>query len=399
MSQAVVTIFVNGDFQYEVGNLFMKMLADELEKSVKVNRIDARQPSAQIAENIKVAVKNKTICFISYNALFADATLGQPKSLYDSANIPFLAWMVDHPLHHRERLANAGENVIVGCVDKAHTQLVGLTNPNDVSSFFCPHFACIPENSIHTTTNKADPSTFTVIMPGSFGVPAVNQVAAITSRGPMAEELFYALTNAAQYDASFDIFSAAIQCLQGQNIHLSQRDLSVFLSNTILPIDDYIRAKRREDLLYAMKAVGIVVDIYGNCIEDHPVYDGHRFHGPLDISELLTVIHSCDVLLDSGANFTNGTHERALTGLGLGKVVVSPKNRLWAESFSGMSNALLYQPAECLGVAEQLLALKAKKSNLEEQGDGLARQAVLGMFSVSNTANAVLDMLSLRDYA
>jgi len=399
MSEAIVTVFVNGDFQYEVGNVFMTMLADELEKSVKVIRIDSSQSKAQIGVDITEAVKSKTLCFISYNAIFADATFGQAVSVYDSTDIPLLAWLVDHPLHHRERLRIAGKNIIVGCVDKVHTEQVRFAAAHDVSSFYCPHFACIPEHLIDTAGHGVESAAFTVVLPGSLGIPAVNRIEAIASRGPLAEELFYALTNAAEYDAGFDIYSAAIQCLHGQNIRLSQRDLSVFLSNTLLLIDDYIRAKRREDLLYAMKAVGIVVDVYGNCVSDHPAVAGHRFHGPVDFTQLLNLINRCDVLLDSGANFTNGTHERVLTGLGLGKVVVSPKNKLWAEHFSGMSNALLYQPVECLAVAEQLLALKANKPHRDWQGDGLARQKVLAMFSVSNTVNAMLDILSLRDYS
>ena len=398
MNDLIVSIFLNGRFQYDAGNIFMQMLANELEKKVQVFRIDVSQPENQVIEMMNMAIQIRSTCFLAYNGIFSELKYGQDQSLYDGTNIPMLAWLVDHPLHHRSRLEAAGKRVIVGCIDKAQTDLVEQITTQKLSSFFCPHFACIPSN---TTLEEADPlpensSELRVIFPGSFGPPAETQAQKIISKSPISAELFQVLTEAAARDAGFDIFSAAINCLQSLNIRLSPKDLSNFLANTVLPIDGYIRAKRREELLAAMKTVGISVDIYGNGPEHHPAFEGHRHHGPIGFQELLNRLKYSDVLLDSGANFSNGTHERVLTGLGLGNVVVTPKNRLWTENFDRMSEVLLYQPSATIEVAEQILALRNQKIESNWTISGQAKQLVMEKFSVSSTANTILDVLSLE---
>ena len=384
-----IVIYLNGQTQYEAGNIFMIMLAQEFERQgLEIIAIDLTKSQNEIITDITQSVKKNPICFLSYNGMLSNLN-SNGKSLYDIYDIPMVAWLVDHPSHHYPRLESGGKRMLVGCIDKNHAELIPHSTTRSLTGFFFPHFACCDVNK---QLNTERPRNSNVIMPASFGVPANIMENQLKSKEKLCIELFYFLTEYSMIDASSDTYLLAIKWLDDKNISLSNHDLAAFFTNTVKPIDTYIRAKRREDLLQSFKDVGISVDIYGNAQDGHPALNGHNYHGSIGFDNLQQIIINSGVVLDSGGNYCNGTHERVLTTIAQGTLIVTPKNILWAEVFDGMNDVLMYSP-ESLNSTAEYVHDRIKHNDLHITG--AAKEVVSKQFSVSNTVEKILNLDAL----
>jgi hypothetical protein len=392
MKTSPISIFVNAKLTYDTGNVFMLMLADELERHGQVFRIDLTGTDMNLGDALNVSVRAQSKAFLAYNAVLGDLEVTPGKSIFDVSGIPMIGWLVDHPVHHLARIDGAGPNIAMGCVDRNHVELLGRMSKRPVSSFFCPHFAC-------ASAAAADPSAsldaFRVVFPATLAEPSESLAAKIRAKGPAAASALEELTAAAAADAGFDVYGGAIAWLERQGIALVRDDLANFLGLTVVEMDNCIRAKRREDLLVAMREGGIVVDVYGDAPEGHPALRGHRHHGPVPFRDLVQLLREADVVLDSGANFAAGTHERVLTAIALGKCVVTPRNRLWADHLDATQGVFLYRPSEERTAVEWLVEQRAAKKAGRLARDGRARHIVEENFSIARAAERILTMVEV----
>ncbi|CAK0770700.1 hypothetical protein WCLP8_4610003 [uncultured Gammaproteobacteria bacterium] len=330
-----------GDFQYDAVNRFVDHLAAALNRrGIETLIIDVAAPRPQVAEAIHLLQdrSRELAGLIGFNTLGSTIVLGR-HPLHRRLGVPFVSWLVDHPVFHLDRLDALADQPVL-CIDPGHAHFLhrlGLTQ----ATVALHAGAEVPTDSQSVWTKQ---SVWTerrghILFAGTGGDPAT--LAALLRQGLTAQAPDGALVRvfddlADQPTLSTD--GAVEQALadhpaigrpfEADEIGLESRSLLQALIR-------YRRVRRRHDLLRALDQAGIAVDLCG-----HGWGDGwfrhHRLLGPRSFTETLALFGRYRVALNINPLFAAGLHDRVVYAALAGAMVWSDSNpTLAAELGSG----------------------------------------------------------------
>lgn len=126
--------------QYDALNLFTRELAKGFrnrgyEVEIWQSEDDIRRPLERYATEYSF--------ILSFNAGFGRISVLE--ELISDRNVPVWHFLVDHPMHHHERLLGTGRNSIVSCIDRTHVEYVKKYYKNNQNVLFLPHFGIAPK--------------------------------------------------------------------------------------------------------------------------------------------------------------------------------------------------------------------------------------------------------------
>lgn len=309
-------IIYKGAFQYDVVNAFADELARGFEESGRqVWLIDLRR-NATVMGQLKDAAATRPELIVGFGAVGYQIRLGD-QCLNDALDIPFWAFLVDHPAHHLSRLKP--KKLIVSCIDRSHVNFLRRYAPVRVNAMFMPHGGCQAasggtgtETGASNSNESRSPRNVDVLFPGTYLDPlqARQELAAIPQPyGKICQEAVAILLQRHSYPLARAIKAA-----------LGQHDKRPFNAETLKPylpflglIDLAHRAEKRLRILRALDQGGVTVDIIGaNWPND--LFKRHRVHAPRPFADILNAFRETKTVLNAVC-FPDGSHERAYSAM------------------------------------------------------------------------------------
>lgn len=308
-----VLIFITRYLCYASNEAF----ADRIAASLKCKGIDVEicniinNKFSEVDLTKYIGKKYKAV--IDFNSTLPRAMVGDKRFL-DLIDAPFLDYIVDHPLYHHPILSIPLKNFYVICVDRNHKEYVKKHYPHIKDAFFLPLYASVASCNISYKEKKNK-----VLFSGTYYDPIKYQ-SMINEKSKEDRDIIWNIIDILKNDSSILIEDA---------FERVTRDLSDYATklNSLYLADIYTRAVSRKKVIDSFLDAGIKLTILGNEWEYYDRYDELEVIEGLDYIKSLNVIASCKFLLNVMPGFRYGSHDRILTGMINGVVVISDSNK------------------------------------------------------------------------
>ena len=321
---------VRGETQYGTGDLMTTTLAallrDRGYATVNLDSVPLERPLAMLEKTGVGAV-------LAYNAIFVNASAISGTSVWDEAGIPYIAWLVDHPIYHLWRLARGPRLLVAACIDESHSRFLREWDLVDHTREL-HHFA-VGDPGDGIVERDID-----VLFPASVADPArlrSQWETFPTPLGSLVEQSAAACLAQADGDLVEIIYGLC------PDFGISDPELvGTAVGYAFIHADKYVRAQRRVDILDVLADAGIVVDQVGVGDGANPALRRHREHGPVPLSRLPRWLRGARLVVHAGLNRPTGSHERVFTAQHQGAVVIAEATPYWRDVLSDGSDAVLF---------------------------------------------------------
>lgn len=361
-----------GDFRYDAVNAFTDGLADAFRTlGVQPMIVDLRSPRDELGGQLSaVCDADDVIALLGFNTLGSTVQVdGQP--LYQSLGVPFISYLLDHPLFHADRLTRLSDQPVL-CVDQAHVRF--LEGFGLLQAHLALHGAASPPDYYSAPRWAERPGR--LLFAGSF-----EPLDALRQR--LAQVVAH---DRAAADAGIPPLNAAFQALADEGpfyndqtlvdeagLHPLTLDVQQFLGvsahyTTLLRcLILWHRAKLRLSILQQLDRDGLAADLVGDGW-DAAGFAHHRALGAKPFPELLNLIPHYRFVLNVAPLFGDGLHDRATYGALAGCIVCTDRNPQSA-ALIDPGGALGYPPGDVAGVAEAV-------NRLDKTPEGVAMAAL-----------------------
>ena len=333
--------------QYDALNLFTRELAKGFrnrgyEVEIWQSEDDIKRPLERY---------NTEYSFIfSFNAGFG--RIAVLEDLISDRNVPVWHFLVDHPMHHHERLLATGRNSIVSCIDRTHVEYVKKYYKNNQNVTFLPHFGIAPKEKRAFDTKKYDVSFF-----GSYSSPLHLEKLIAEYNGPLQKLLLQA-SELLYHDSTLPIDRVFHTLFEEYSLELTDSEFRNIMSELAF-IDTYVRMRRRHDIIDTLLMNGIVVNVFGTGWEefdtDYP--ENLICHDAMDMECFLEEIADSKIVLNIMPLFPDGSHERVFLTMCAKSVCFTDKNPYLEECFHDKSHLFYYSMDNLTLLAEQVKAV------------------------------------------
>ncbi|MGG3563604.1 glycosyltransferase [Neobacillus rhizosphaerae] len=260
------------------------------------------------------------------------------KSLYDTINVPFFAFYVDHPMYHVERLKWNIDNYIVSFIDKGHIKDIDnfLDSSKKFTKAFVPHATYLktPKNDIQNRKHE-------IVFAGSIKNPDDIRKNWLELSNPL-RNLMETVVEKSIYSDNRDILSLFSDSLAENDIYLSGDNFKKLLA-VFQQVDSFTRNYRRDKVIRSLLKTPIT--IYGNGWDYISWAGGNKaeFFPALKTKELYSILEDTKIFLNVFPNYPNGSHERVFDAMIHHAVCLTDESHYLKDFFKHEENILYYQ--------------------------------------------------------
>lgn len=338
-------LILKGISKYNVVRCFADSLAEGLRNNhCNVEVLDlCAMDDVEIERRLNEWETDVPDAILSFNAIGKE-------SIQKHTDIPFIGWLVDHPIFHHLRLLEWGSKDYAICIDGSHKALIDNHYRNVEGTYFIPHAGIEGNKKLPFSERKID-----VLFSGTY-----------TSSDGCLKELQNVLQPYEQ-----KIAFILINKMQEQNLTLEQALESFMVENDIpftdeefthlclryVYVDCFMRAFFREELFRTLTDNGITVDIYGDKWDQFECNNKEylRLHEPLDFMDTVEVMGNAKISLNSIPSFKAGGHERIFTAMLNGALCVTDSNAWLEEQFKDGEEIVYYSNERMQAVASAII--------------------------------------------
>lgn len=310
-----------GEAQYDVLNVFsLELINGFREYGIIVDIVNARNglvlsPYSFSADYDLVFAFNGM-----WQLEFTDALLRDKK-------VPVWSFLVDHPLHHHKRLLDAHCNQIVSCIDRKHVKYVKDYYKNNNHVLYMPHGGILSYAEKGFDARKYDVSFF-----GTYKDPA-ETIKPLHHYNDSMKRLVHQLINEVYRNPERTMEDALDGLLKSLGVPASDEEFREILKELDFA-DEYLRNKKRHDVVEAVVRHGIKVDVFGTGWEKFQDGGGClRIHEPLGFHDVLLEMAESKIVLNTMPLFTDGSHERIFNSMGAKCICFTDKSSYLDEIF------------------------------------------------------------------
>jgi len=359
-------VLYQGISRYGALTVFGGELRQGLEQAGhEVAHIDLAKPGFE--GPLLAALARKPQAAIGFNAMGAGAAAGG-KLLHEQHAVPYVGFLVDHPVYHHARLRRPLGRYLVTFIDHSHVAFAKTWFPH-VRGGFLAHGACDP-GSLETGERDID-----VVLAGSYEDPEAIAAGWRQGAGKTTATLLDEIAERTLKDPLTPLANHAQQAFDAHQVPVDVLEPDAYCSLLVL-VDRYVRSFWRGRCLEALDAAGIAANVYGLDWSRFRRATRHRFLGSIGFTELYPILKRAKVLLAVGANFPHGSHERVLTAMRCGAATVTDHNPYFASTFAADRQLAFYDLARPESAADKVAALLAHRGERESLGEA-GRQAVV----------------------
>lgn len=351
---------------YSVLDYFLGSLKKGLEENdAEVNILDVSDdpldlPDRDILTDIS---KQGYDAVLTFNAVGQQNYAINGSNFWDSLNIPFINYIVDHPLQHNKDLSEHGENYYVICIDKNHVDYINNYYPKIRNkAFFVPLGGL--ENEGFSIDGYSEPDfkkrSIDLLFTGSF-LPLRSLEEKINEYPQAVRRLIIRHIEYMLENRMMTLEEGMINVLRDYGIDIEGINLKEYLFAT-RPTEGYVRAYIREEIVRYLIASGINMHIYGNGWE---LFDDDLkntvCHAGIPYNDLADIYMDSKIILDQSSQFLYGMHDRIPSAMFTGAAVLTDRNDYLGSIFTeGLAEGELCmydvsKPFEVPDVANEML--------------------------------------------
>jgi hypothetical protein len=311
---------------YGVQHYLMQQFAIDLREMGHQPRIVEVYGGKSTEETIR-QLDNSLDLVLSFNNILLKLKDNRTQAnVIELLNLPYCGYLLDHPGYHVDRLRGNHPTLRVACVDKSNVSYV--QEEFGLNAFYLPHGAC-RVNSEATPFRKRDKK---IVFVGTYSDPpeclAVFKTLKVGTQNLVSDIIHHAEAN--PLIPLVDVIQSALK-----DIGLEEEDNLVEKSlHFFVPIDRFIRAKRRLAVIEVLTRAGIQVELFGNWGKS-PFVGKQPIHSTLPCDVFMEkVLGDAQIALNILPNYVEGSHERLLSGMVAGAVGLTDTNLFSNEHFT-----------------------------------------------------------------
>lgn len=375
-----------GDFQHGVVNTFVDHLGEALEAlGHQVLTIDTMLARDDLGEHLRTLFDTSDLLgLIGFNTLGSQIRV-QGRPLHQALGRPFIAWLLDHPIFHLDRLAVLQDQPVL-CVDQGHARFLRRQGFSAVT--YAPHAAHpSPEPSLSSTVPWAG-RPHRLLFAGAVTSPEAveTQMRKTLSAAPQPEVLLTLFSDIAALGTIGDddaLFTQATRHPIGRAL-LERGIVTSGLALVVQCLNLLNRARVRAELLRHLDRSGICVTLVGPTA-DNANYRYHRTLGSHGFPAVLMLMQEARFVLNMNQLFRHGLHERVVYAAAAGALLCTHRT-------SGTAGLLEHAS----GIQAERTAAEIERLDCTSEGAKMAvrgRQWVHAQHLWAHRASLILKLL------
>ncbi len=295
-------------------NCFTELLAKEFNKKGIETKVFDIEPYFLSTPDISVLtneiVNSGCDAAIAFNAIGQEKYSIDNSNVYDIAGIPFINYIVDHPLDHIFAMKNVPKDYYVVCMDREHVEFVKTYLKDVKDAFFLPLGGLYEERK-----NKEDRIYDVVFTASLFEIGEIERnIFSLPSaiQGIVLDTIDYLLFN-----RNISVEEGLFCVLEGKGIFCDNPDDHFAYSYATKIIYKYLRSYYREECIRYIMQSDIRLDIFGtgwDKLED--AYSSNTYiHPTIPYYETAKLCQNSKVLFNVMPLFKDGSHDRIATAM------------------------------------------------------------------------------------
>lgn len=379
-------LFVKVKSQYDAMGNYVDEIARAFQRLGHcVNIIDLMDKNA--AQKM-YALAGKIDILFSFNATLVE--MQQIKQLFRGAE--FVTYLCDHPLFHKSRIDQIGNDYVVFTCDQRHEQYIRHYYPNIKNVFFIPLSGSVAEKKI-----PYKEQTIEVVFTGSYQKPE------------MVMERLESKFQGSLYQFAMDMKQSIVsdptqdleQCLKGTlnrfGIEVSDAEFAE-LAYEYRDIDQYARVYYRDRMIRSLTENGRSIHVYGNGWNE---FEGEGKEYLIiengDSKAALDAVADAKISINIMPWFKAGFQERIATAMLSGTISVTDSSSYIEEHFQDGRELVLYDLQNLNALPEKinwLLSHEDEAEKIAKAGEKVAENSLTWQCRTEE----MLSNINLNDY-
>lgn len=341
-------VFFQGEGYYDVFKHWIAELRESLsELQIETSLVDLTKLDT-VRDELNQAFDQPALCYVGVNAQGCEFE-SEPYCAFEKVKTPFIGICVDHPVWHHDRLLQADPYLFYTFIDPIHVEYAHKVYPEGGYSFL-PHAASL-------ATRNQDPGTdrqFKLVFLGTYRDPENRREKWNEQPGQFAQIVDECMEIVMQ-NGSLDYYKILQHLFSKRQISPST-PLFQQMHKVLFEMDLYLRDTLRKKVLKYLDKENISVELFGKGWEDFP-NQNHKIHDPVSYEEALELMAQSQCVLDINPNFPLGLHERLLSAMGNGALVITDHQEFFEKDLIPDQTHLSYSYRDLANLPNKLMRI------------------------------------------
>ena len=328
-------MFGMGDICYNSLDVFTLQLASALRGiGCEVDILEVHGNKGYSEKLIEMFEKRHYDAAISFNSAGEGSLkFKNGEYLFDHYKIPYLLYLIDHPMDHIEKILDSGRYFHTICIDRDHVEYLKKGFPAKSECFFALPGGIAPSTETDISHDAFEKRKYSLVFTGSR--TDLNEV------GKKIDNISPALKNIA-----FKLLELLLSCRHlnmEQALDIILKDTGINASDTeaaameamLNSVNIYARAYVREEAVRFIMASGFPFDIFGTGWDSVAEESAGNVtvHKPVSYGDIPELYLQSKLVLNVMPWFKNGSHDRIPMAMLAGAVAMTDHSRLLDEWF------------------------------------------------------------------
>jgi len=328
-----VLLFSRANINHNSLNVWINNIEKQLNKyDIKTHIISMADSETKISSNLQNILSNHKIdAAIAVNAIGQQnwKVANSNKSVWDLLHIPFVNWIVDHPLEHVSDLISTTANYNVICVDQNHELFIKKHFPSIRKSYFLPLGGLMDDNSKDIDFSSFKKREYDIVLAAGLMEPdeikkqllsLPDDIKCIALKWTDYMEKNISLPPELSLRKTlFDMYSGLEP----------PEELFISLAKICSPAVFYIRTWIRKEIVQRLMDSGIEFHLFGTGWEHlNSLCPNSKaiLHGDIPITETIPLMQNTKLAINILPMFKAGSHDRIATAQLNGAAVFTDSN-------------------------------------------------------------------------
>lgn len=387
MDKSKKILIIKGQSQYDVLRIATDYVAQEfMNRGYKVKFLDlTNEENYQI--NCNDIFDNSYEMIYSFNALMLDLKNGNDIHIINYSQLPYVTYLVDHPIYQYERLACAYKNLSVATFDGYNVEFLKQYYPYLKKSEFIPFFGFKALDIVPYMERTID-----ILFVGSYCDPEKSKKELESFEGvfkTIAENVVQILL----YHTDYTLEQAIRSYLNRISFEISDEEFLDLIS-IMKPVDKYIRNYFRDKVVRTIMDAGLTLTVYGNGWDSLKSKYGDKLNllsdGNTSLLDGIEIMAKSRIVLSVMPWFKDAIQDRIITTMLNGSVCVTDTSKYMVENLVDNNNIIFYNLGEIEKLPSKIMYLidnPVTSANIAKNGE----KVVSERYTIKHFVDKIID--------
>lgn len=375
-------VLYKGESRYDVHDIFVDQLSLAL-TSLGHDTFVVDFRVSNFEKQVKKAFSQERCDgIIAFNGICSEYTMDGLK--HNPIDVPFFAYLVDHPIYSWLRLEARKNNLIVSCVDQSHVEFIKRYLFHHIAQLFLPHGGSKYSHISPSTHERPLDVVF-------FGFLLTPEEAKRKwwTYPPYVQQLIEKVIEnlIINHPTSSDDM---ILCILQSMGYEDGKEINNLIPLLIHHAEEYMRNYLRLHCIKEIDRAGIAIDIYGGGWENEDFVNA-RVHPAVEFSQSLHIMQLAKIVLSTSPTLPHGSHERVFSSMLNGAVTVTDISSFYTDYFVSSKDLIYFRWQEIQKLADTIKSLISNPKKLR-QISAQGQQKVLKNHTWLNRAKRIVEV-------